>query len=109
MGVLFCIRFTGTGLMAHGPISTGIWLCAGDNKPANLSSPVYRGGLTGYKGGVYDCPKYGCGLAFHAVLIIGWGHDDRSGLDYWTVRNSWGDNWGEDHLNPGANCSKGEW
>ena len=98
-----------SGLMAHGPISTGIWLCAGDNKPANLSSPVYRGGLTGYKGGVYDCPRYGCGLAFHAVLIIGWGHDDRSGLDYWTVRNSWGDNWGEDHLNPGANCSKGEW
>ena len=41
----------------------------------------------GYKGGVYDCPRYGCGFAFHAVTFIGWGTDEASGLDYWTVRN----------------------
>eukprot|EP01048_Picozoa_sp_COSAG05_P020490 COSAG05_NODE_3491_length_2029_cov_1.277720_2_plen_203_part_01 len=47
-------------------------------------------------------------MSFHAVTMIGWGHDNITGLDYWTARNSWSDNWGEDHLNPMANCSNGE-
>ena len=68
--------------------------------PRNSGAQVFRGGLTQYAGGVYDCPHYGCGFAFHAVTMLGWGTDTRSGLQYWTARNSWGDNWGEDHLNP---------
>eukprot|EP01051_Picozoa_sp_SAG22_P013806 SAG22_NODE_1592_length_4045_cov_1.929802_1_plen_601_part_00 len=95
-------------ILSDGPIPTAIWLCAGDGKPANRSSPVFRGGLGAYKGGVYDCPHYGCGLSFHAVTLIGWGTDNRSGLKYWTARNSWGDNFGENHLRPGANCSRGQ-
>ena len=46
-------------IFSDGPVSTGIWLCAGDNKP---NTTVYKGGLTGYKGGIYDCPHYGCGF-----------------------------------------------
>ena len=30
----------------------------------------------------------------HTVFLIGWGHDKKSGLDYWVVRNSYGDKWG---------------
>merc|ERR1719331_1665639 len=29
----------------------------------------------------------------HAVLLVGYGVD---GVPYWTMQNSWGDDWGED-------------
>merc|ERR1712126_38992 len=48
-----------------------------------------------YAGGVYtsdECPNTSSN---HAILAVGYGHDDTAGLDYWIVKNSWGANWGE--------------
>lgn len=46
-----------------------------------------------YNGGIMDpqCPQ---GIN-HAVLMVGYGHDDQLNEDYWLVRNSWATQWGE--------------
>lgn len=31
----------------------------------------------------------------HAINIAGWGYDDKEQMEYWYVRNSWGNYWGE--------------
>ena len=49
--------------------------------------------LSTYKGGVItESP----GLEMnHAVSLVGYGHDEDQGVDYWLVRNSWGTDFGE--------------
>lgn len=62
-----------------GPISVGIYVADSFQQ---------------YGGGVYyedNCD----GEIDHGVLAVGYGTDD-DGNDYWIVKNSWGENWGED-------------
>lgn len=45
--------------------------------------------------GVYhdsECSKV---ISNHEVLVVGYGTDNSSGLDYWLVKNSWGGFWGD--------------
>jgi hypothetical protein len=39
-------------------------------------------------------------IGSHAVVIVGWGYDTvrNQRVDYWVVRNSWGEEWGEKGL-----------
>lgn len=49
-------------------------------------------GLRFYKSGVFDDPNCGFDLD-HAVLAVGYGRDQ--GENFWNIKNSWGDSWGE--------------
>jgi C1A family cysteine protease len=55
---------------------------------ANLSSFRF------YSDGVYSDPMCGDGLD-HGVLIVGYGYDLMLNKEYWIVKNSWGEDWGE--------------
>uniref|UniRef100_A0A6U0TSW0 Peptidase C1A papain C-terminal domain-containing protein n=1 Tax=Pinguiococcus pyrenoidosus TaxID=172671 RepID=A0A6U0TSW0_9STRA len=64
-----------------GPVAVGV--CG--------SSP----GFLLYSGGIHDDPNCGQELN-HALLLVGYGHDNKTGVDFWIARNSWGVEWGED-------------
>jgi C1A family cysteine protease len=44
-----------------------------------------------YQGGIFKGP---CGQISRALLLIGFGETDE-GEKYWILKNSWGENWGE--------------
>lgn len=65
-----------------------------DFGPVQTGFRVYRDFFS-YKSGVYS-HKTGGFAGGHAVKIVGWGHDSKSGEEYWIVANSWGPTWGLD-------------
>lgn len=50
--------------------------------------------IQNYKGGIFSDESHST-QADHIVAIVGWGLDEGTGAQYWIVRNSWGDYWGE--------------
>ncbi|KAL7645551.1 UNVERIFIED_CONTAM: hypothetical protein RMT77_003937 [Armadillidium vulgare] len=68
--------------------------------PIIVGFEVYSDFMT-YKNGIYHhMPTlekfYPFEITNHAVLAVGYGVDPESKEKYWIVKNSWGDDWGED-------------
>ncbi|OMO92540.1 hypothetical protein COLO4_17500 [Corchorus olitorius] len=50
-------------------------------------------GFINYQSGVF---MEDCGTSHpHAITIVGFGTDSEDGTDYWLIKNSWGETWGE--------------
>jgi len=55
---------------------------------------VGAGGWQSYRKGVFDaCTKDS--EIDHAVTLVGYGKEQKSGDKFWTIKNSWGNSWGE--------------
>ena len=60
-------------------------------QPVSVAIEADESGFQFYKSGVFDGE---CGTMLdHAVLIVGWGQENAT--DYWKVKNSWGESWGD--------------
>ncbi len=46
-----------------------------------------------YTGGIFNPKKCDPNNLNHAILLVGYGKDEQN--DYWLVKNSWGEKWGE--------------
>lgn len=67
-------------LAQHGPIAIAV----------DASNPTFQN----YKSGVYYEPKCSANIN-HAVLLVGYGVESKTGEEYWLVKNSYGEIWGE--------------
>jgi cathepsin B len=65
-----------------------------NNGPLYVAFEVY-GDFETYRSGVYKHTTGGF-LGGHAVELIGWGAE--SGEDYWLIKNSWNEEWGDHGL-----------
>lgn len=60
--------------------------------PVSVAIEADQSSFQFYSSGVFDGP---CGTNLdHGVTLVGYGTDESSNLDYWIVKNSWGDSWG---------------
>jgi len=72
----------------HDPVQLAQALQLG---PVSIGVDASGWGFAMYKNGII---KRWCGDEInHAVLLVGYGTD--KGVDYWLVKNSWGEKWGE--------------
>ncbi|CAL8150599.1 unnamed protein product [Prunus armeniaca] len=63
------------------------------NQPVSVYIDAEAEEFKYYSGGLYTGP---CGTNLtHAVTIVGYNTTQDDGTKYWLVKNSWGDQWGE--------------
>ena len=75
------------------------------NGPISIAIEANQRAFQFYYSGVFD-RRCGNNLD-HGVLLVGYGHDEEQGMDYWNIKNSWGDSWGDNgYIRICRNCHK---
>jgi C1A family cysteine protease len=61
------------------------------NGPMAVVIDAYHTNFFNYNSGYYD---ESCSEPNHAIILVGIGFDQIKNIQYWIIRNSWGDKWG---------------
>jgi cathepsin L len=73
--------------------SVNALMSAVSQQPVSIAIQANQPAFQLYKSGVLTG---NCGTRLdHGVLLVGFGTDASTGVDYWKVKNSWADTWGE--------------
>jgi len=64
------------------------------HQPISVAIQANKRSFQMYQSGIYSDPDCGFELD-HGVLLIGYGYDKDYDMDYWIIKNSWSDSWGE--------------
>lgn len=91
-----CPVVSGTKVTSHTDVavnSDNAMMSALAIQPVSVGIEADQRAFQLYSSGVFTDS---CGTNIdHAVLLVGYGHDDASNLDYYILKNSWGTSWGD--------------
>jgi cathepsin L len=77
------------------PVNETALYIASAMQPISIAIEADQAVFQNYQKGILNSPACYQGTLDHGVLIVGYGHDATTGLDFWIVKNSWGASWGE--------------
>ena len=90
-----CATVTTVKSCADVPANNQVLLKEAVNKgPVSIAIEADTKVFQSYSKGVITSASCGTNLD-HGVLIVGYGTEPDSGIDYWLVKNSWSSSWGE--------------
>ena len=77
------------------PNSEKMLMRAVQHQPVSVGIQANKRSFQMYKSGIYSDPDCGFELD-HGVLLVGYGYDEEYDMEYWIIKNSWSESWGED-------------
>lgn len=85
-------KYPNATISEYGPVSGADQMAAEIYKRGPIACGIDAAPILKYTGGIQS--ERGQGVD-HVVSVVGWGKDQASGKQYWIVRNSWGEYWGD--------------